>query len=153
MIKIVQKQAVRGYQIPTFGMRELRQGELIKEDSNLGKALLNYFPSICKIEKDKVDDNLDSDIITENDEGIEGVDEEVEEAKTELLVEDPEDCAVVEEVFEDVIPQDITVEEKLEAFTDKDDLDEWAEKEFSIKLSRAKSLKNMKKDFLAQYSK
>lgn len=72
-IKILQEQPVRGYQIPTFGMRELRKGELIEKDSKLGKALLTYFPSICK---------------------------EVPE-EDELLVEEPIASAEVQEVQEE----------------------------------------------------
>jgi hypothetical protein len=92
MIRIKQKQSIRAYQIPTFGMRELKEGELVKEDSKLGKALLVYFPDICKIEEDVLEnvDDTDKDI---------------------LLVEDPIEEATSEEF---VLQDDEKVEEKVE---------------------------------------
>ena len=83
MIRIKQDYPVRGYQIPTFGLRELTNGELVDEDSKLGKALLNYFPSICVIEGESAPKVSETPV---------------------LLVEEPIAPASVEEVVEEEVP-------------------------------------------------
>jgi hypothetical protein len=87
-IRISQKLPIRGYQIPTFGMRELKNGELIEKDSKLGKALLIYFPDICKLVED-----IETDIETKQEQV-----EDIIEPKEELLMEEPEAPAEVEEI-------------------------------------------------------
>jgi len=95
MIKIRQDHPVRGYQIPTFGMRELHDGELIDETSKLGVALLAYFPGICVLEGS-------APVVVE----------EVKVPEPVLLVEEPEVAATVEEVIEPVVPVEVVPEPK-----------------------------------------
>lgn len=155
MIRIKQAQPVRGYQIPSVGFREIRSEETFKKNSVLGKALLRYFPAICI-------DVEDSDVVEVQNE------QKLEEPKTELLVEEPEQEAQVDLIEEDISDEDIAVddlssdkegcadpvesiESTLETFTDKEKLDIWAEETHNIKLKRTKTLENMKKDFLKEF--
>lgn len=79
MIKINQEYEVRGYQIPGIGLRELKNGQLIT-DETLAKAIQAYFPSIvCQLDECPVQAEL---------------------PEPELLLEEPEVESEVESIPE-----------------------------------------------------
>lgn len=97
-IRIKQDYPIRGYQIPTFGLRELTNGELVEADSKLGKALMNYFPGICVLEGEPKPTLL--------------VEEPIAEANVVKVPEIPDGDAEVEEPVESQVSMEETVEEK-----------------------------------------
>lgn len=93
MIKINQEYEVRGYQIPGIGLRELKNGQLIT-DETLAKAIQAYFPSIvCQLDECPVQAATVQDELPE-------LHELHELPEPELLLEEPEVESEVESIPE-----------------------------------------------------
>lgn len=136
MIIINQGFDKKTYNIPGIGYTDLKQFQEVNEDSVLGKALLQYFPSICSksktVEKEPV--------------------KEVEPVK-QILTENPIQTAdvVLPKVEDETIVEEETIK-PLNSFSTKDELEEYG-LTFEIQLDKRKTIKKMYDELIQELDK
>lgn len=131
------------YNVPGIGMVELTQLQEIPEDTVLGKALLQHFPSICSKPK----------VAQETKEVKEPIEPEKPTTFEPNLNEPPiQDAEVILPKVEEPTKESDEGIQPLKSFSTKDELEEYG-LTFEIQLDKRKTIKKMYEELVQELDK